>query len=72
MKIALLHKAKGKFAYEAKRGFPCSIEKVLHCEISFPDLEKVLNLAKMYIKYRKSMEIPKFNRLLIQILFLHC
>jgi len=35
-------------------GFPRgieSIEKVLNCEIGFQDLEKVLNLAKMYIKY---------------------
>jgi len=32
--------------------------KVLNCEISFQDLEKVINLAKMYIKYWKSMEIP--------------
>jgi len=28
-----------------------SIEKVLNCKISFQDLEKVLNLAKMYMKY---------------------
>jgi len=28
-----------------------SIEKVLKFEISFKDLEKVLNLAKMYTKY---------------------
>jgi len=34
------------------------IEKVLNCEIGFQDLEKVLNLAKIYIKYWKSMEIP--------------
>jgi len=35
-------------------GFPCgieSIENVLNCESGFQDLEKVLNLAKMYIKY---------------------
>jgi len=35
-------------------GFPRgikSIEKVLNCEIGFQDLEKVLNLAKMYVKY---------------------
>ena len=41
-------------------GFPRgieSIEKVLNCEIGFQDLEKVLNLAKMYIKYWKSMQI---------------
>jgi len=31
----------------------------LDCEINFQDLEKVLNLAKMYIKYLRSMEIPK-------------
>jgi len=34
------------------------IEKVLNCENSFQDLEKVLILTKMYIKYWKSMEIP--------------
>ena len=34
-----------------------SVEKVLICEIRFQDLEKVWNLAKMYIKYWKSMEI---------------
>jgi len=28
-----------------------SIEKVLNFEIGFQDLEKVLNLAKMFIKY---------------------
>jgi len=42
---------------------PCgieSIEKVLNCKIGFKDLEKVLNLAKMYIKYRKSTEIRNF------------
>jgi len=41
-------------------GFPRgieSIEEVLNFKIGFHDLEKVLNLAKMYIKYRKSMEI---------------
>jgi len=32
-------------------GFPRGIEKVLNCEIGFQDLEKVLNLAKMHIKY---------------------
>jgi len=40
---------------------PCSIEsmqKVLKCETGFQDLEKVLNLAKMYMKYWKSMGIP--------------
>jgi len=35
-----------------------SIEKVLNCEIGFQDLEEVLNLAKMCIKFWKSMEIP--------------
>jgi len=29
------------------------ILKVLNCEIGFQGLEKVLNLAKMYIKYEK-------------------
>jgi len=41
-------------------GFPRgikSIEKVLNCEIGFQDLEKVLNLAKMCVKYWKSMDI---------------
>jgi len=35
-------------------GFPRSvesIEKVLNFKISFQDLEKVLNLAKTYIRY---------------------
>jgi len=43
--------------------FPRSIErmKVLHCEIVFQDLEKVLNLAIMYIKYWKSMEIQNLT-----------
>jgi len=42
-------------------GFPHgieSIEKVLDCEISFQDREKVLNLAKMYIEHWKSIKIP--------------
>ena len=34
-----------------------SIEKVLNFKIGFQDLKKVLNLAKMYIRYWKSMEI---------------
>jgi len=37
-------------------GFPCgigNIEKVLNCEISFQDFEKVLNLAKTQISIRK-------------------
>jgi len=33
------------------------IEKVLNCKIGFQDFEIVLNLAKMYTKYWKSMEI---------------
>jgi len=37
-----------------------SIEKVLNCEIGLQDLEKVLNLSKMYMKYWKSTEIPNF------------
>jgi len=35
-------------------GFPRgieTIEKVLNCESGFQDLEKVLNLAKIFIKY---------------------
>jgi len=39
-------------------GFPRDVEKVLNCEIGFQDLGKVLNLAKVYIKYWRSMEIP--------------
>jgi len=41
--------------------FPCAIEridKVLNFKIGFQDLEKVLNLAKMSLRYWKSMEIP--------------
>jgi len=41
-------------------GFPRgieSIEKVFNCKIGFQYLEKVSNLAKMYMKYWKSMEI---------------
>jgi len=37
-----------------KSGFPRSIEsieKVLKFKIGFQDLEKVLNLAKMYIRF---------------------
>jgi len=30
--------------------------KVLHCEIVFQNLQKVLNLAKMYIKYYKFLK----------------
>jgi len=42
-------------------GFPRGIEsseRVLNFKIGFQDFEKVLNLAKMCIKYRKSAEIP--------------
>ena len=39
--------------------------KVLNCEIDFQDFEKVLTLAKMYIKYEKSI----FSHLFVQILF---
>jgi len=39
-------------------GFPCCIEKVLNFKIGFQDFEKVLNLAKMSLRYRKSIEIP--------------
>jgi len=38
-------------------GFPRDIEKVFNREIGFQDLEKVLNLAKMFMKYRKSRRI---------------
>jgi len=44
----------------AHTGFPRSIEsieRVLNFKIVFQDLEKVLNLAKMYIMYRKSIGI---------------
>jgi len=40
-------------------GFPHSIgscDKALKFKISFQDLEKVLNLAKMHIRYWKRME----------------
>ena len=39
--------------------------KVLNCEIGFQDIEKVLNLTKMQIKYGNC----KFSHLFIQILF---
>ena len=32
-------------------GFPHDIEKILNCKIVSQDLEKVLNLARMYMKY---------------------
>jgi len=41
-------------------GFPRGIEsneKVLNFKIGFQDLEKVLNFAKMYIRYWKSMDL---------------
>jgi len=38
-------------------GFPRGIE-VLNFKIGFQDFEKVWNLAKMYIRYGKTMEIP--------------
>jgi len=41
-------------------GFPRGIEsteKVMNFKIDFQDLEKVLNFAKMYVRYRKSTEI---------------
>ena len=44
-------------------GFPRvieSIKKVLNCKIDLQDFENVLNLAKMYIKYWKSMEFQNF------------
>jgi len=39
---------KGTFTHSE---LPRGIEKVLNCQIGFLGLEKVLNLAKMYIKY---------------------
>ena len=47
-------------------GFPRgieSIEKVLNVKFGFQDLEKVLNWAKMYIKYWQSMKIPNGNEI---------
>jgi len=47
----ILFPAKGIVSYA---GFPRgieSIEKVLNYEIGFQDFEKVLNLAKTYIRY---------------------
>jgi len=32
-------------------GFPRGIDEVLNFKIGFQDLEKVLNFAKMYIRY---------------------
>ena len=46
--------------YFVLTGFPHSIEsieKVLNLKIGFQDLEIVLNWAKMYIRYWKSIEI---------------
>jgi len=45
----ILYKSQGSHA----------ILKELDYEISFQDLEKVLNLAKIYMKYWKSIEIVK-------------
>jgi len=42
-----------------------AVLKVLNCEIGFQDLEKLLILAKMYMKYWNS----KFSHVLVQILF---
>jgi len=36
---------------------PTQIEKLLNFKIGFQDLEKVFNLAKMYIRCWKGMEI---------------
>jgi len=36
--------------------------KVLNFKIGFQDLEKVLNLAKMYFRYWKSMEMLNGKR----------
>jgi len=48
-------------------GFPRGFESIeLWNWLTRP--EKVLNFARMYIKYWKSMEIPKFSHLFIQIL----
>jgi len=51
--------------------FPCGIEKALNYEIVFKDLEKVLNLAKMYIMISiEKVGNYKVSRLFIQILFI--
>ena len=49
-------------------GFPRGIEsikKVLNFKIGFQDIEKVSNLAKMYIRYWKSMEILNWKEIWI-------
>jgi len=38
---------------------------ILHFKISFQDLEKVLNFAKMLMKYRNSMKIPKEREIIL-------
>jgi len=50
-----------KPTWQESSGFPRgieSIEKVLNFKIGFQDLEKVLNLVKMSLRYWKSIEIP--------------
>jgi len=56
--------------------------KVLICEIGFQDLEKVLNLAKMYISVEKVWKLPNSAICLLKLcslqlmtvlhIFLHC
>jgi len=45
--------------------FPRGIEKVLNSEMTFQDFEKVLSVAKMYMKYCNS----NFSQFFLQILF---
>jgi len=46
-----------------------AVLQVFNCEIGFQDLEKVLNLVKMHIKYWKMYGNSKCSHLFIQILF---
>ena len=61
MQIDLLQNNNQQLYFSQKeQGFPRSIgsiEKVLNFKIGFQDLEKILNLAKVYIKYWRSVEI---------------
>jgi len=42
-----------------------AVLKVLHWKVERQDLEKVLNLTTLYIKYSKSMEIVKGNNITV-------
>jgi len=53
-------------------GYPCGIEsikKVLNFKIGFQDLEKVLNLAKMSLRFGISIEIPNGKDQQCKIIF---